>query len=109
MFPKYVTKWDIKWIDESVHIPIPSLDKFIHLVVNICPSTTGDQLERLLILESEFSTLPRFKPALDTVTDFMITVRSTIHGATLIKFQAIGAVQIATNITWSDLLKHNNK
>ena len=96
-----------------MHIPNPSLNKFIHLVVNICSSTTGDRLERLLILESEFGTLPGFKPALDTVTDFIITVRSTIHEATLIKYQAIGdyllTIQIATNITWSDLPKHNNK
>jgi len=49
---------------------------------------------------------------LDAVTDFMITVRSTIHEETLIKYQAIGdcllTIQIDTNITWSDLRKHNN-
>ena len=38
----------------------------------------GDQLERLLILESEFGTLPGFTPALDTVRDFLATVRCTL-------------------------------
>ena len=38
----------------------------------------GNQLERLLILESEFGALPEFTPALDTVINFLTTVRSTI-------------------------------
>ena len=41
-------------------------------------SCAGGQLERLLILESEFGTLPGFTPTLDTVIDFMTTVRSAI-------------------------------
>ena len=42
------------------------------------PHIAGDQLERLLILESEFGTLPGFTPALDTVRDFLATVRCTL-------------------------------
>ena len=38
----------------------------------------GNQLERLLILESEFGALPEFTPALDAVINFLTTVRSTI-------------------------------
>ena len=32
-----------------------------------------------MILESEFGTLPGFTPTLDTVIDFMTTVRSAIN------------------------------
>lgn len=39
---------------------------------------TGDQLERLLVLESEFGALPGFSPALDAVIDFLTTVRAII-------------------------------
>ena len=35
----------------------------------------GDQLERLLLLESEFGVLPGFTPAVDAVIDFVTTVR----------------------------------
>ena len=37
---------------------------------------TGDQLERLLVLESEFGALSGFSPALDAVMDLLTTVRS---------------------------------
>ena len=40
---------------------------------------TGDQLERLLMLEYEFGTLPGFTPAVDAVIDFLTTVRSTVR------------------------------
>ena len=40
---------------------------------------TGDQLERLLVLESEFGALPEFSPALDAVIDFLTTVRLIIN------------------------------
>ena len=40
---------------------------------------TGDQLERLLILESEFGALPGITPAVDAVIEFLNTVRSTIN------------------------------
>ena len=52
--------------------------KLVHLAVNLtvgCFSIAGNQLERLLILESEFGTLPGYKPALDAVIAFMMTVR----------------------------------
>ena len=42
------------------------------------PHIAGDQLERLLILESEFGPLSGFTPALDTVIDFLATVRCTL-------------------------------
>ena len=35
----------------------------------------GDQLERLLLLESEFGVLPGFTPAVDAVINFVTTVR----------------------------------
>ena len=35
----------------------------------------GDQLEQLLLLESEFGVLPGFTPAVDAVIDFVTTVR----------------------------------
>ena len=35
----------------------------------------GDQLERLLLLESEFGVLPGFTPAVDVVIDFVTKVR----------------------------------
>ena len=35
----------------------------------------GNQLERLLMLESEFGALPGFTPAVDAVVDFLTTVR----------------------------------
>ena len=35
----------------------------------------GDQLERLLLLESEFGVLPGFTPAVDAVIDYVTTVR----------------------------------
>ena len=39
----------------------------------------GDQLERLLVLESEFGALPEFTPALDAVIDFLTTVRPPMN------------------------------
>ena len=47
-------------------------------VINEYILVSGNQLERLLILESEFGALPGFTPAVDTVVDFLTTVRSTI-------------------------------
>ena len=47
------------------------------------PHIAGDQLERLLILESEFGTLPGFTPALDTVRDFLATVRCTLSASSM--------------------------
>ena len=35
----------------------------------------GDQLERLVLLESEFGVLPGFTPAVDAVINFVTTVR----------------------------------
>ena len=35
----------------------------------------GDQLERLLLLESEFGALPGFTPAVDAVIDYVTKVR----------------------------------
>ena len=49
----------------------------VHFIVG-CVLTTGDQLERLLILEYEFGTMPGFTPAVDTVIDLLNTVRPTI-------------------------------
>ena len=51
-------------------------NSFIHLHLAIF--IAGDQLERLLVLESEFGTLPGFTPALDAVIDFLTTVRSAV-------------------------------
>ena len=50
--------------------------KLMHTI--ILTFNTGDQLERLLVLESEFGTLPGFSPALDAVIDFLTTVRPII-------------------------------
>ena len=51
---------------------IPEFKTLLHFTF----FNTGDQLERLLILESEFGTLPGFTPALDV--EFLTTVRSMI-------------------------------
>ena len=48
------------------------------------PHIAGDQLERLLIVESEFGTLPGFTPALDTVTEFLTTVRCTLGAQSVV-------------------------
>ena len=44
---------------------------------------TGDHLERLLVLESEFGALSGFSPALDAVIDFLTTVRSIVSACPL--------------------------
>ena len=38
----------------------------------------GDQLERLLLLESEFGTLPGVTPSVDAVIDFVTIVRFVV-------------------------------
>ena len=60
---------------------IPEYKTLLHFRISCYKLTsfnTGDQLERLLILESEFGTLPGFTPALDVVIEFLTTVRSMI-------------------------------
>ena len=78
-------------------IPCLSLDSCIHLAVNLtvgCFSIAGNQLERLLILESEFGTLPGFKPALDAVIAFMMTVRVSAIVACLLTILYISDDQV---------------
>ena len=49
---------------------------------------SGDQLERLLLLESEFGALPGFMPAADAVIDFVTKVRFIVS----VKRSTVGQV-----------------
>ena len=59
---------------------------------------TGDQLERLLVLESEFGALSGSSPALDAVIDFLTTVRSTISAQWMFQSGKLWIVFIVTII-----------
>ena len=67
---------------------------------------TGDQLERLLVLESEFGALSGSSPALDAVIDFLTTVRSTISARWMFQSDklwivfTVTIINISTNTLW---------